>query len=357
MGELMEHRAGPIQANRSLSALIMASFVLSAFAGLYIVAAPPPSAAQVPIGDLTITSGTYTIENIEQPVDGDVEVSGGELIVRNGALMVISTVGDPRHVTVRDSGTLTLEHGVLTSYLDQIDPWPFLTLTVMDGGTVMATDSSILSFPGFIDVQSGGELILHNSSIEQIPDEDLAQYIGGSADVTMDSADDGPTITVNDATLMMFESSITDMPEFPTDPNIASNLTLIDHSTLLAVNSYIDVDFGPVEVPADWYSHNMLVLSGLSNAYLYGCHFEPYSGELSAREYSISTTADSDAYIYRWLSVTVGDEYGVPIPDAEIDATFTGSSDLEGEALVYYTSTGLSSTPPAEVLEYMGETV
>ena len=246
---------------------------------------------------------------------------------------------------------------MLTSYLNQIDPWPFLTLTVMDGGTVIATDSSILSFPGFIYVQSGGELILHNSSIEQIPDEDLAQYIGGSADVTMDSADDGPTIMVNDATLMMFESSITDMPEFPTDPNIASNLTLIDHSTLLAVNSYIDVDFGPVEALADWYSHNMLVLSGLSNAYLYGCHFEPYSGELSAREYSISTTADSDAYIYRWLSVTVGDEYGVPIPDAEIDAVFTGSSDLEGEPLVYYTSTGLSSTPPAEVLDYMGETV
>ena len=75
----------------------MVSFVLSAFAGLYIVAAPPPSAAQVPIGDLIVTSGTYTIENIEQPVDGDVEVSGGELIVRNGALMVISTVGNPRH--------------------------------------------------------------------------------------------------------------------------------------------------------------------------------------------------------------------------------------------------------------------
>jgi|GEM_PF-3197822 len=353
----MEHRAGPILANRSLSALILVSFVLSAFAGLYIVASPPPSAAQVPIGDLTITSGTYTIENIEQPVDGDVEVSGGELIVRNGALMVISTVGNPRHVTVSGSGTLTLEHGVLTSYLNQIDPWPFLTLTVTDGGTVMATDASILSFPGFIYIQNGGELILYNSSIEQIPDEDLVQYIGGSTDVTMDSADDGPAIMVNDATLMMFDSSITDMPEFETDLNIASNLTVSDHSTLLAVDSYIDVDFGPVESFADWYSHNMLVLNGLSNAYLYGCHFKPYSGELSARAYSISTTVDSDAYIYRWLSVTVGDEYGVPIPDAEIDAVFTGSLELEGEPLVYYTPTGPSSTPPAEVLDYMGETV
>src|SRR4030042_5067445 len=138
----MEHRAGPILANRSLSALIVVSFVLSAFAGLYIVASPPPSAAQAPIGDLVVTSGTYTIENIEQPVDGDVEVSGsGELIVRNGALMVISNVGAPKTVTVSTGGTLTLEHGVLTSYLNQIDPWPFLTLLI-DGGTVVATDGA-----------------------------------------------------------------------------------------------------------------------------------------------------------------------------------------------------------------------
>ncbi len=130
--------------------MIVVSFVLSAFAGLYIVTSPAPSAAQIPIGDLTITSGTYTIENIEQPVDGDVEVTGGELIVRNGALMIISTMAEPRHVTVSGDGKLILEHGVLTSYLNQIDPWPFLTLTIMDGGTVVATDSSVLSFPGYI---------------------------------------------------------------------------------------------------------------------------------------------------------------------------------------------------------------
>ena len=197
----MEHRAGPIQANRSLSALIMASFVLSAFAGLYIVAAPPPSAAQAPIGDLIVTSGTYTIENIEQPVDGDVEVSGsGELIVRNGALMVISNVGAPKTVTVSAGGTLTLEHGVLTSYLNQIDPWPFLTLLI-DGGTVVASDTSLLSFPGYITIQNGGELILRDSSIEPLPEGDLALYVSGSLFLTEDSANDGPTITVSGASL------------------------------------------------------------------------------------------------------------------------------------------------------------
>ncbi len=173
----------------------------------------------------------------------------------------------------------------------------------------------------------------------------------------MDSADDGPTIMINEATLTMFDSSITDMPEFPTDMVLARNLTVSDHSMFLAVNSYIDVDFGPAEAPADWYAHNVLVVEGLSNAYLYGCHFEPYTGTLSARTHPMYTTVGADVYIYRWLNIIVGDEYGVPIPDAEIDAVFTGSTFLEGEPLVYYTRSGESSTPPAEVLDYMGETV
>ena len=499
----MERRAGPILANRSLSALIVASFVLSAFAGLYIVASPPHSAAQAPIGDLNVTSGTYTIEDIEQPVDGDVYVSGGELIIRNAALKVISNVGDPRTVTIGAGGTLTLEHGVLTSYLDQIGPWPFLSLTIEDGGEVTATDSSLFSFPGSISIENGGVLTLYDSSIAQIPDADLMQYVGGSEDVTMDSVDDGPAIVVTDSTLKMFDSSITDMPEFPVDMGIAGNLTLMGESDLLAVNSYIDIDFGPVETINDWYAHNMLVLSDSSSAYLYGCHFEPYYGSYSARAPAISTvgvstspavpsvkgtnddtnqdldwlasvdglmyeveaqemmeidewdvggidpgeqlssasivvtysadptyagtnaiqwarettayastgivphasdlsaqavfelstatvttvgtlmdlnlrfdnnggsgtgavefdqvclifTIGADVYLYRWLSVTVGDEYGVPIPDAEIDAVFTGSTELEGQPLVYYTSEGVSNTPPSDVLDYLGETV
>ena len=491
----MEHRAGPLLANRSLSALIVVSFVLSAFAGLYVIASPPQSAAQAPIGDLIVTSGTYTIENIEQPVDGDVVVSGGELIVRNGALMVISNVGAPRTVTVSSGGTLTLEHGVLTSYLDQIDPWPFLTLTI-DGGTVVASESSMLSFPGYITVQNGGELLLYDSTIESLSDADLGMYLGGSLFLTTDSADDGPAITVNDATLMMFDSSISELPEYPVDGVVASNLTLNGDSTLLAVNSYIDVDFGPDATVADSYTHNVLVLRDSSTAHLYGTYFEQYVGSYSTRapavvadgesyfalptakgpedntgqvitdllasddsyvyqvdpgetmaidafsagpsdtvdgaslyiRYAVGSTYDGtgsfiwrleggsyastgitpddtetayveksfdlfaagvtttddlgaldvnfvhdgstgsvlvdsmsivitigpEAYVYRWVNITVGDEYGVPIPDCEISAIFTGSTSFEGQPSFYFGADGVASTPPAPVLEYMG---
>ena len=480
--------------------MIVVSFVLSAFAGLYVIASPPQSAAQVPIGDLIVEGGTYTIENIEQAVDGDVEVrSGGELIIRNGALKVISNVGTPRTVTVMAGGTLTMEHGVLTSYLDQIDPWPFLILDV-DGGTVVASEASAFRFPGYINVENGGEMILYGSSIEALSSADLTQYISGSAFLTMDSADDGPVISVNDASLMLFDSHIYDLPEYPSDGIVASNLTLTGSSTLLAVSSYISVDFGPALTASDWYVHNVLVLEDTSTAHLYGSYFEQYTGTYSARAAAISANGESyialptaigpedttgqsvtdlqasnegavyhiepgevmaidtfsagpaatvdaatlhiryavaptynganaftwrreagpvfstgitptssetsyvertfdlhaagvttttdlaaldvnfvhggssgdvlvdsmsivitigpEAYVYRWLNVTVGDEYGVPIPDCEIVSVFTGSTTFGGQSSFYFGTDGASTSPlpPEIVMAYMGVT-
>jgi ribosomal protein L40E len=286
------------------------------------------------------------------------------------------------------------------------------------------------------------------------------------------------------------------LPEFPGDGAVASNLTLTGDSSLLAVNSYIDVDFGPAADIDDWYLHNVLVLEDSSVANLYGSHFEPYLGSYSLRapavsangesyfalpatkatedntgqpiadllasdegaiyhvdpgerlsietfsagtssaidgatlyvRYSVGSTYNGDesfewrleggtyastgitpvssettyversfdlyssgvtttdeiatmdvtflnsgssgsvgvdsmsivvtigpeAYVYRWINITVGDEYGVPIPDCEISAVFTGSTSFGGQPSFYFGADGVSSTPPESVLEYMG---
>ena len=286
------------------------------------------------------------------------------------------------------------------------------------------------------------------------------------------------------------------MPEYPTDGAIASNLTLSGESTLLAVNSYIDVDFGPVSDITSWYTHNVLVLDDSSSAHLYGAYFEPYVGSYSSRapsvvadgesyfalptvkgpedntgqlvtdliasddgyvylvdpgetmaidafsagpsdtvdgatlyvRYAVGSTYDGtesfvwrleggsyastgitpsvdettyveksfdlhaagvtttddlgtidvnfahdgstgsvqvdsmsivitigpEAYVYRWINITVGDEYGVPIPDCEISAIFTGSTSFGGQPSFYFGVDGVSAEPPASVLEYMG---
>ncbi len=500
----MKGKADMLLANRTLSALVVVSLVFSAFAGLlFLSGAPTTEAAE---GDLIVENETYVIENIEQPIDGDVEVrSGGTLIVRDATLSVISN-NDPtlKHsITVFAGGTLTLDHGVITTYLDQINPWPFLELTV-DGGVVEASALSEFMFPGNITLVNGGTMSLDECTIHALPGELVSQYVvGSSGAITYDSADDGPAITLTDSTLELYDSSILDLPEYPTNAQFAKNITLNGDSTLLAVNSFLAVDFGPAITLGHWYVHNTLALDDLSHAYLYGTSFETYAGALADRapavvslggslqtavplaqggddntgqpignirlddgstiqvqptmilevdtwdigtlapalsvssasvigEYSVAptyagtaaiqwspesgvysdssviprvtdppgtlmsfdlplgavpTVADimelnvrfennggvgtgfvefdwigveftvgADAFIYRWLNVTVGDEYGVPIEGASVVAHFTGITELQGEQAFYYTPTGLSMSPPPEVLGYMGET-
>ncbi len=341
----MEHRAGPLLANRSLSALIVATFVLSAFAGLFVMSNPAPTAAQTPIGDLNVTAGTYTIENVNQPVDGDVLVSGGELIIRNAALLVISNEGVQRTVTVETDGTMILEHGTLTTYLDQIDPWPFLVVDI-DGGTLIASERSLLSFPGSITVQNGGELILYDSTIEPLPAGDISLYLSGSPTVAIDAADDGPEISVIDGSIMMFDSEITSLPEYPSLGLVASNLTLSGESTLLAVNSYISVDFGPDVSASDWYTHNMLVLSNSSKAHLYGTYFDEYSGSYSAR--SSAVLADGESYIA--LPTSSGSEDTTGQPYTDLLASNEGSTYHVAPGDVMAIDT-FSAGPPATVDE------
>jgi subtilase family serine protease/ribosomal protein L40E len=478
--------------------MIVVSLLASSFAGfLFLVNAP---SAKASAGDLVVT-GTYTIENMVQPIDGNVYVNaGGNLIIRNATMSIISNVGAPHTVNVNSGGTLTLDHGTITAYLDQIDPWPFLTLNV-NAGTLTASGASVLEFPGSITLTAGAQVTLRDTTIDALPSDLVNQFVVGSGGaVSADSANDGPAITVTDSTFNIFDSTITDLPEYPTLGTPAANVTLAGTTNMLAVNSYIGVDFGPVLTPGDWTTHNVLALTGSARAYLYGCSFAPYSGNLADRKPSIVTSASpgssypatkgaadntggnlatlgvidstyyqvssgqtmeidtwssvygdslpvtsaslsvsyyvngytgsnavewaaqgsayqstgivptasettlvtktyslpmgsvrtvgdvrnlnlrfvggtagsvffdqavvtfttgSGAFIYRWLNATVGDEYGVPIGppiyNASVTAKFSGSSDLQGQTAFYYVPGGISTTPPVEVLSYLGQ--
>jgi hypothetical protein len=211
----MVGRADMLFANRTLSAMIVVSLMVSAFAGLLLaVGVPQVKAAS---GNLVVT-GTYTIEDIVQPVDGNVYVSaGGNLIIRNATLSVISN-SDPaqRHtITVNSSGTLTLDHGTITTYLDQIDPWPFLTLNV-NGGTVVASGASVLQFPGSMTLSGSASVTLSDTTVTGLPSGLVSDFVVGmGGSIILDQADDGPAISLTDlAWLRLYDSSILKLPEY-----------------------------------------------------------------------------------------------------------------------------------------------
>src|SRR4030066_1225394 len=129
-GELMIGKADMLLATRTLSALVVICVVLSASAAFMFLGGPTSTKAAA--GDL-IVAGTYIIEGIDQPIDGDVIVqNGGHLIVRDASIGIISN-NDPilmHSVTVQAGGPITLDHGMITPYVDQINPWPFLDMVV-----------------------------------------------------------------------------------------------------------------------------------------------------------------------------------------------------------------------------------
>jgi len=355
----MKGKADMLAANRTLSALVVVCLVVSAFAGLLVLMVSTPKNVQAAsLGDLTISSGTYIIQNIEQPIDGNVTVTGtGNLTIRDATMSVISNYATTqrRTITVQTGGVLYLDHGTITSYLDQINPWPFLDLIVGNNGHLIASGQSVLMFPGHITLSTGAHVILRDTQIVKLPDTEVSKYVVGTSGlVTFDSADDGPAISITGSTWEMYDSSIANLPEYLTQ--LASNITLAGSSVMLAVNSYIGIDFGPTNSASDWYKHNSLVLSGSAMAELYGCTFESYIGNEADRQPAITSIGLSGAHVYRWLNVTVGDAYGVPIPGAVVDAVFTGSTVYEGLDAFYFDSTGgTQPLPPDSVLAYMGK--
>ena len=498
----MKGKADRLVANRTLSALAVVCLVISAFAGLLFMADVAPTRAAE--GDLIVQNETYIIER-DQPIDGNVEVlDGGELIIRDATLSIISNnASGLRHeITVFAGGKLILDHGAITPYLDQIDPWPFLDINVQGNGSLVATNNSLLMFPGNITLTAGAFVSLTDTEIMALPTAQVTLYMKGSG-ISEDSADDGPAITLTDSTLELYDSSIYDLPEYGANvSNPASDLVLNGESTLLAINSFISVDFGPARDAGEWRAHNRIVLSDQSVAHLYGCSFQTYAGDLANRVAAIVAngvvdiatpsakessprdttvgqnvvslsnssegltyhvfagqlmgidsfdagppvlTVDSavllvryivdpgydgtrsvnwstdegvswnstgivpldnetsfversydlhangvtdtsqlaaldvcflhdgsagqvqfdsmsivisvgpSAYVYRWVNVIVGDEYGVPVPNATVSAIFTGSESYGGQPSFYFGDDGAQPLPPSEVLSYMGK--
>ncbi|MDD1770216.1 MAG: hypothetical protein LUO79_03935, partial [Methanomassiliicoccales archaeon] len=65
----------------------------------------------------------------------------------------------------------------------------------------------------------------------------------------------------------------------------------------------------------------------------------------------INVTLRPSVYIYRWANVNVSDEQGLPVSGATIDASLM----LGGAPAQYYSPSGVSTTPPAVVLDYLGK--
>ena len=337
--------SGIHRSTRLVSISIVALMVLSSFAGLVLAV---KSAAAVS-GDMTVT-GAFAIENTVFTIDGTLTVQAtGTLTIRNAELRFISDGSNP-HSLIVNGGKLILDGGTITTYLDQVSSYPFLTMTVQAGANVKASNDSVIRFPGTLTIT--GVTTKVNLSDTNITGLDLAM-VDMYYSATLSDADFGPAISIADATVELYDSRINSLPEFA---GATHNLTLSGNAQFTAVNTYIDVDF----LDASNVLHNKIVLQDSARAYLYGCVFDmietpPYGSSAVA----ISGFPPAEAYVYRWADITLNDQYGVPLQGATLAAKFTGSTSLEGMNAFYYVppAGATQANPPGTILNYMGKTV
>jgi uncharacterized repeat protein (TIGR01451 family) len=76
------------------------------------------------------------------------------------------------------------------------------------------------------------------------------------------------------------------------------------------------------------------------------------AGIVSFNQVALEVTTTASIYVYRWLDFNALDEQQLPISGAYVNATVQ----LTGEPAYYVTDAGVSSVPPADVLDYLGKT-
>ncbi len=133
-------------------------------------------------GTLTVASGvSWTIAptqgNLTYYQAGSIVVEhGGSLTIRNTTLEFVQFVGDNGSLANRfahvdqfvDDGSVVLINSTVTTFVQQIDPYPSLSL-VVDNGSFQMTDGA-LAFPGAITVEgAAASFELSGSRIEPNP--------------------------------------------------------------------------------------------------------------------------------------------------------------------------------------------
>ncbi|RLF72796.1 MAG: hypothetical protein DRN55_05485 [Thermoplasmata archaeon] len=317
---------------------------------------PGPSEAEALstyVGDIRVSAGSsLVLESAGYYLRGNIYVGpGATLTIRNSTISVTQDTGndgtlgtsdDHIYSIVVEGGRLLLYNTTLTTSTHQINPYFALNITVNSSGE-MVLESSLLSGPGNITLD-GGSLFIRNSTVNDINPPAVDINGDGSTADDVDLNDDSLVLDASDSFILLLNSEFRDSLQFTaTLPEnlTAANMTL-KNSTLVAINSFIDVDFEPL---SSSYLHNTIYLDEGSTAYLYNVTFNDtyLTPGVNRPQASAVYTADnfSEAHIYRLVVVTCYDSVSLPLSGVTLRAL----NPLNGSA---------SPPPRDEVLAALG---
>ncbi len=343
---------------KALSLLIVWSIALGGLFAAIVAVSPAARAGScdqvggVITGSWTVTT-SQVCSGILYTVDGTININaGGSLTLISGGL---SFAKDTSHkgsaLNVNAGGELVLDNSIVTTQTDAIAPYLKLALTVSGANSRFSMrNGAVLKFPGWFNATSA-TINVTSSKITGFTDAELAPtgiYPGDN--------DNSPLIAWASTTGTMYGSRIERIYE-NTSANgggnvtgiVEGNVTLTASSNLYAYDSFIGVDYSNVVG-----LHNELHVDGTSNAYLYNVTIDRTQDPNARSAWQPAyrpTAAGGSIFLLRWLHALVVDSTGFPVSGATIWSTLSPSA-----TTAQYPDNGLSSTPTARTLWYLGRT-
>src|SRR5881628_420231 len=341
---------------KALTCLIIWSVALGGLFAAFVALSPAARAGTcdqvggVITGDWTITTA-QVCTGIVYSVDGSINInSGGSLTLVNGGLSFSKDTSHEGYaLNVNAGGELVLDHSIVTTQTDAINPYLKLAFTVSGAGSHFAMkNGAIVKFPGWFNA-TGATIDITGSQITGFSSTELF-----GLGVYQDDNDDSPLISWASTTASLYGSRIERIYENGTASGgnatgpIEGNVALTASSNLYAYDSYIGVDFSNVVG-----LHNALRVDGTSNAYLYAVTIDRSQDPVLKSTWQPAyepLAAGGSVFLLRWLRASVVDSTGFPVSGASIWSTLSPSA-----ATAQYPDNGLSATPSARTLAYLGK--
>ncbi len=182
--------------------LIAVLFVVTVFSGALNPGAAPTGsppvaerAAQTISNDVYVGTGynmtSWSLSGGTQYMQGNLTVASGGVVTLTNEKMVFDQFASSNtlpgyesatiyHINVQDGGQLIMHNSTITTNLQLINDIPVLGMIVQDGGSLSMLEHSSLVFPGQF-VVSGGSLTMENSSISGFsPSSFSSNYINST---------------------------------------------------------------------------------------------------------------------------------------------------------------------------------
>ena len=335
---------------KALTCLIVWSVALGGLFAAIVALSPAARAGtcdQVSVlitGDWTVTT-PQVCTGITYTVDGSVTINaGGSLTLVNGGLMFSMDRAHAGYaLTVNAGGELVLDHSIVTTNPAQISPYIKLPLTVSGANSRFTMkNGAALKFPGWFNA-TGATIDITGSTITGFTDSEIA-----NSGLNTDENNDGPLIAWASTTASLYGSRIERIYENTTGGS-GGNVALTASSSLYAYDTYVGVDFAESAVQG---LHNELQVDGTSNAYLYDVTIDRTQDPvlMSAWQPAYRPAPGGNVFLLRWLRATIVDSTGFPVSGATIWSTLSPSG-----TTAQYPDNGLSATPSARTLAYLGK--